>query len=83
MNAQKSSSAEAKYENCLQCCHSKRDAAGWHPPYIRVAPNFGYGKSKIRPFSPNPAKFGSRQISGRIWQTPMQLQCVQLITDKN
>jgi len=37
----------------------------------------GNPKSAILP------KFGSGQISGRIWQTPMQLQCVQLITDKN
>jgi len=47
----------------------------------RVAPNFGFGfgKSEIRPFFPNSAKFGFGQISGRIWQTPMQLQCVQLV----
>ena len=33
----------------------------------RVAPNFGFGKSEIRPFFPNSAKFGFDQISGRIW----------------
>jgi len=43
----------------------------------RVALNFGFGKSEIRPFFP---KFGFGQISGQIWQTPMQLQCVQLVT---
>ena len=32
----------------------------------RVAPNFGFG-------------FGKFEF-GRIWQTPMQLQCVQLVT---
>jgi len=30
----------------------------------------------------NPAKSGSGQISSQIWQTPVQLQYVQLITDK-
>jgi len=50
-------------------------------PY-RVAPNFGFGfgQVEIRPFFPNSAKFGFGQIFGRIWQTPMQLQCVQLVT---
>jgi len=35
----------------------------------RDAPDFGSGsgKSEIRPFSPNPAKSGSGQISNRIW----------------
>ena len=49
---------------------------------VRVAPNFGFGfdQAEIRPFFQNSAKFGFGQISGRIWQTPMQLQCVQLVT---
>jgi len=42
----------------------------------------GSGKSEIRLFFPNLAKSGSSQISSRIWQMPVQLQCVQLITDK-
>jgi len=48
----------------------------------RVALNFrfGFGKFEIRPFFPNSAKFGFGQISGRIWQMPMQLQCAQLVT---
>ena len=48
----------------------------------RVAPNFGFGfgKFEIRPFFPNSAKFGFGQICGRLWQMPMQLQCVQLVT---
>jgi len=46
----------------------------------RVAPNFGFGKSEIQPFFPNSAKFGFGQISGRIWLTPMQLHCIQLVT---
>jgi len=43
----------------------------------RVAPDFGSSSSKsgIRPFFGNPAKFGSVQISSRIWQY------VQLVTD--
>jgi len=57
----------------------------WHAVFvnnikIRVPPNFGFGKFEIRQFFPNSAKFGFGQISGRIWQTPMQLQCVQLVT---
>ena len=51
-----------------------------HCVYCRVAPNFGFGKFEIRPFFLQSAKFGFGQISGRIWQTPMQLQCVQLVT---
>jgi len=36
--------------------------------FARVAPNFDFGKSEIRPFFPNPAKFGSGHwISGWIW----------------
>jgi len=45
---------------------------------IRVAPNFGRLR-QIRNSAIFP-KFGFGQISGRIWQTPMQLQCVQLVT---
>jgi len=43
------------------------------------------GKSGIRQFFRNLAKSGSGQISSqicRIWQMPVQLQYVQLITDK-
>jgi len=32
---------------------------------------------------PKSGKSGSGQISSRIWQTPVQLQCVQLISHKN
>ena len=45
-----------------------------------IPPNFGFGQAEIRPFFPNSAKFGFGQISGRICQMPMQLQCVQLVT---
>jgi len=37
---------------------------------------------QIRPFFSTLAKSGFSQISSRIWQMPMQLQYVQLITDK-
>jgi len=33
-------------------------------------------------FFGNPAKCASGQISSRIWSMPLQLQCVELITDK-
>jgi len=57
----------------------------------RVAPNFGFafGKSEIRPFFPNLAKFGSGQISGRIWPDLANANATAvrsvryLITDKN
>jgi len=52
---------------------------------IRVVPDFGSGKSGIPPFLGNPAKSGSGQISSqicRIWWLSVQLQYVQLITDK-
>jgi len=50
----------------------------------RVAPDFGSGsgKSKIRPFFPNPAPAKFLAGFGRIWETPVQLQCIQLIKDK-
>jgi len=51
----------------------------------RVVPDFGSGKSGIRPFFRNPAKSGSGQISSRIcwiWRMPVQRQYVQLIMDK-
>jgi len=53
----------------------------------RVAPDFGSGSgtSEIRPFSqirPNPAPAKFLAGFGRIWQTPVQLQCVQLIRIK-
>ena len=38
--------------------------------------------SGIQPFWGNPAKSGYYQIFSQIWRMPMQLQCVQLITDK-
>ena len=50
--------------------------------FITVVPDFGSSKSGIRPFLGNPAKSGSGQISSRIWRMPMQLQYLQLITDK-
>ena len=46
----------------------------------RVAQDFGSGKSEIRPFFPNPAPAKFLARFGRIWQTPVQLQCVPLIT---
>jgi len=49
---------------------------------IRVVPDFGSGKSEIRLFFTNPAKSGYGQISSRIWQTLVQPQCIQIITDK-
>ena len=53
---------------------------------IKVIQDFGsvsgYGKSGIRLFFGNPAKSGYGQISSRIWQMPLQLEYVQLITDK-
>ena len=50
----------------------------------RFVPDFGsdYSKSGIRPFFGNPAKSGFGQISSRIWRMLVQLQYVQLITDK-
>ena len=54
---------------------------------FRVVPDFGSssGKSGIRPFFENSAKSGSGQISNRIWllADTVQLQYVQLITEKN
>jgi len=52
---------------------------------IKVVPDFGSGsgKSEIRPFFGNPPKSGSSQISSRIcriWQIPVKLQYVRLIT---
>jgi len=46
----------------------------------RVALNFGFGKYEIRPFFPNSASDKFLIEFGRIWQTPMQLHCVQLVT---
>jgi len=42
----------------------------------------GSGKSRIQPFFGNLAKSGSYQISSWICRVPVQLQYVQLITDK-
>jgi len=52
---------------------------------IVVAQDFCCSKSRIRPFFGSPAKSGSGQISSRIcqiWQVPVQLRYIQLITDK-
>jgi len=49
---------------------------------IRIVPDFGSSKSGIWPFFGNPAKSGSAQISSQIWQIPVQLQYIQLITGK-
>jgi len=57
--------------------------------FIRVAPNFGFGKFEIWPFFPNSAKFGFGQISGRIWPNLADANATAvrsvsyLITDKN
>jgi len=50
--------------------------------FAGLVPGFGSRKSGIPPFFGNVAKSGSGQISSRIWQIPVQLQYVQLITDK-
>jgi len=47
----------------------------------RVAPDFGSGKSEILPFFPNPAPTKFLAGFGRC-QWHVQLQCIQLITDK-
>jgi len=53
---------------------------GLHRISALASANSKFGHfSQIRPNSAS-AKFGFGQISGRIWQTPMQLQCVQLVT---
>ena len=55
------------------------------PTKTRLVPDFGSGKSGIRPFFGNPAKSGSGKISSRICrilQIPVQPQCVHLSTDK-
>jgi len=39
-------------------------------------------ESQIDPVSLHFPKSDSGQISSRIWQTPVQQQCVQLITEK-
>jgi len=46
----------------------KKGLISYELNFSRVAPNFGFGfgKSEIRPFFPNSAKFGFGQISGRI-----------------
>jgi len=52
---------------------------------IRVALDFGSGKSRIQPFFRNRAKSSSGQIFSRIcqiWLLLVQLQYVQLIMDK-
>jgi len=61
---------------CLHLYYEKKKVLS------RVAPDFGSGKSEIRPFFGNPAKYCSGQISSRIWQMPVQLHYVQLILDK-
>jgi len=50
----------------------------------RLAPDFssGSGKSRIWPFFGNLPKSGSGQISSRICRKLVQLEYVQLITDK-
>jgi len=48
----------------------------------KVAPDFGSGKSRIWPFFGNLAKSGSGQISSQIWWMPVQMQYIQLITNK-
>jgi len=50
----------------------------------RIVSDFGSGssKSKIRPFFPNPAPAKFLARFGHMWQTLVQLQCVQLITYK-
>ena len=52
--------------------------------FTSIVPDFCSGscKSGIRPFFGNPAKSSSGQISSRICQMPVQLQYVQLMTDK-
>jgi len=49
----------------------------------KVAPDFGSGKSEIRPFFGNPAKSGSGQISSRMWRMPEQLKYVQFIRPRD
>ena len=51
---------------------------------IRLVPDFGSnsGKSEMRPFFRNPTKSGSPPISIWIWWMSVQLQYLQLITDK-
>ena len=44
--------------------------------------NFNTSPKQISGYAPDPAKSGSSQISSRIWQMSVQLQYVQLITDK-
>jgi len=53
-----------------------------HLHAIRLVPDFRSGKSRIQQFLRNPAKSGSGQISSWIWQMPVQLPDVQLITGK-
>jgi len=68
--------------NAGNCC---KDAVQFRVSFItsRVAPNFGFGKSEIRPFFPNSAKIGFGQISGRIWPNLTDANATAIAFSKN
>jgi len=71
-----------KWPSCIETTKTQTYTQICYKFNYSVVPDFGSGKSRIRPFFGNPAKSGSGQISSRIWWMPVQLQYIQLIMDK-